>query len=244
VAVLKTKSASIHYEVRGSGYPVLLLAPGGLRSSRRLWDAQPWNPSERLAGKYRLVTMDQRNAGESAAAPSAGDGWLTYANDQLAVLDEIGVGSCHVVGMCIGGPFILKLLDIAPERFSAAVAIQPSGEYGNRSAKQAAMSQWIEQARLGHPETPDAVWAEFARAMLGDGIFQSVPEDRVAAMSTPLLVLAGDDIYHPREVSVRLAALARNARLIESWREGAVLESASAAIEQFLAAHTPAELGS
>ena len=75
----------IHYEVEGEGPPVLLLAPGGMRSANELWGRMPWNPRTALVDHFQLIGMDQRNAGASTAPVSGADGWSTYADDQLAL---------------------------------------------------------------------------------------------------------------------------------------------------------------
>ncbi len=125
--------ATIRYETYGDGPAVLLLAPGGLRASRiETWGNAPWNPIEALRDRFRVVAMDQRNTGTSFAPVTAGDGWDDYAADQLGLMDHLGIDRFAVVGMCIGGAFIAKLLVTAPERVTAAVAMQPIGLDDNR----------------------------------------------------------------------------------------------------------------
>ena len=89
---------------------MLTLAPGGMRSSVPLWEMAAINPLTAYAGQYRMIAMDQRNAGQSAGPLETGDPWGAYAADQLAVMDHLGIGRFLVFGCCIGGPFILKLL--------------------------------------------------------------------------------------------------------------------------------------
>ena len=108
MTVLEHGGARIHYEVEGDGFPVFTIAPGGLRSAHALWKTVPWNPRSALADDYRVIGMDQRNAGASRAPITADDGWHTYLADQLAVLDDLGIERCHVLGMCIGGPFAMS----------------------------------------------------------------------------------------------------------------------------------------
>ena len=86
--VLHHDGASIAYEEYGSGYPILLFAPGGMRSRMELWHApadgpaRPWNDwTEVLSQTYRVVAMDQRNAGGSRGPIAADHGWHTYAAD-------------------------------------------------------------------------------------------------------------------------------------------------------------------
>jgi pimeloyl-ACP methyl ester carboxylesterase len=93
MAVLKLEDAEIHYEEYGEGYPVLLFAPGGMRSRGEMWHSPParaWNDwTEVLADSYRVVSMDQRNAGRSRGAIEADQGWHTYAADQIALMDHL-----------------------------------------------------------------------------------------------------------------------------------------------------------
>ncbi len=103
--VLKLDDAEIHYQEYGSGYPVLLFAPGGMRSHTGLWHApadgppRAWNDwTEVLGETYRVVAMDQRNAGRSRGAIEADHGWHTYAADHLALIDHLGIARCHTIG--------------------------------------------------------------------------------------------------------------------------------------------------
>ena len=57
--------------------------------------------------------MDQRNAGRSFGPLEVNDPWGSFAQDQLALLDHLGVERCHVMGCCIGCSFALKLLELA-----------------------------------------------------------------------------------------------------------------------------------
>src|SRR5256885_10959312 len=92
---------SLYYEEYGSGYPVLLFAPGGMRSSIDAWRSSPFDPTRELAGDFRLIAMDQRNAGRSRA-PIGADDWATSTADHLALLDHLEIQRCHVTGGCIG----------------------------------------------------------------------------------------------------------------------------------------------
>src|ERR1700739_3233454 len=92
-------NASIYYEEFGSGYPVLLLAPGGLNSAVELWHRSTWDPTLELAKSFRVSAMDQRNAGHSHAPITGDEGWPTYAGDQAALLDHLGIETAHIMGM-------------------------------------------------------------------------------------------------------------------------------------------------
>ena len=73
--------------------------------------------------------MDLRNAngGQSSGPLEIDRPWDAYADDQLGLMDHLGIKEFLVMGFCIGGPFIWNLLRRAPERIVAAVLAQPSG---------------------------------------------------------------------------------------------------------------------
>ena len=68
--------ATLHYDVEGDGFPVLLIAPGGMRSANDLWLNMVWNPRAALADASELpglLSLDllQRLAERSRAAVAA-----------------------------------------------------------------------------------------------------------------------------------------------------------------------------
>lgn len=232
-------AAELYYEVHGNGYPILLIAPGGMRSAIPLWERAPWNLVDQLAMRYRVIVMDQRNAGRSQAPIAATDGWDVYLDDQLALLDHLGVGTCHVGGMCIGGSFCMGLVRMAPERFASAVLLQTIGLSGNRQAFYEMYDSWAAELRPRRPDVAPAAWAALRHAMYDGDFLFTVDRDFVAVCPVPLLVLCGDDLYHPRDVSLEIARLAPRAELIEDWKSPQAQPAARAALERFLASHTP-----
>src|SRR5437773_3937450 len=120
----------IHYEEAGSGFPLLLIAGGGLNSTiSGLTRGDPFNPIEEFKGEYRCIASDLRNAngGQSSGPLEIDRPWDAYADDQLGLMDHLGIGKFMVMGFCIGGPMIHNLLRRAPERIVAAAMMQPSG---------------------------------------------------------------------------------------------------------------------
>jgi len=231
--------ATIRYETYGDGPAVLLLAPGGLRASRiETWGNAPWNPIDALRDRFRVVAMDQRNTGTSFAPVTAGDGWDDYAADQLGLMDHLGIDRFAVVGMCIGGAFIAKLLVTAPERVSAAVAMQPIGLDDNRTTFDELYAAWRDDVRADHPEASDADWSAVKDNLFGrEDYLWSVPDEAVATIDRPLLVLRGNDEYHPAATSERMAADVPGARLIHTWKQGQAVAAAESEVGAFLDAH-------
>src|SRR5215471_819476 len=96
------RESSIYYEESGAGFPLLLIAPGGMNSSIDLWARAAFDPRVEYADDFRLVAMDQRNAGRSNGPLDVEDPWGSYVEDQLALVDHLGVERFHVLGCCIG----------------------------------------------------------------------------------------------------------------------------------------------
>ena len=230
----------LHYEESGSGFPVLLFAPGGMHSAIEVWGRMPWNPIEVLSDHFRVIAMDQRNAGESRGPIGGEDGWRTYAADHVALLDGLGIDSCHVLGCCIGGSYGLGLIEAAPSRVAGAVLVQPIGHSeDNRDAFYAMFDAWANDLRPQRSEVSEADWADFrARMYDGDFVF-NVSRDFVRGVDHPLMILMGDDLYHPEAISREVADLAPRAQLIEAWKEGPAVEASAQRVVEFLQAHTP-----
>src|SRR3977135_936014 len=118
----------IHYEEAGSGFPLLLIAGGGLNSTISALN-NPFNPIPEFKGEYRCIASDLRNAngGQSSGPLEINRPWDSYTDDHLGVMDHLRIQKFMVLGFCIGGPFIWNLLRRAPDRIVAAVLAQPSG---------------------------------------------------------------------------------------------------------------------
>ena len=228
--------ARIHYEVRGEGPPVLALAPGGMRSNIGFWATKPWRPWPDLTDRFRVIAMDQRNAGESTGPIEPDHGWRTYARDQLALMDHLGIARFSVVGMCIGGAFGLRLTREAPDRIAAAVLMQPIGRVDNRGTFFELFDTWAQEIAPRHPDVAPATWAAFRQNMFGgDAELYGATLADAKACRCPLLVLLGDDIYHPSATSRAVVDAAPRARLVESWKAPADHAAVDAEIRSFLA---------
>lgn len=238
---LKRGEGSIYYEEHGSGYPVFCMAPGSLGSSIEHWHSSaPFDPTVVLGGDFRLIVMDQRNAGKSWAPVTAQDGWPSYTGDHLALLDHLGIERCHLLGQCIGaGGFPFGLMQAQPQRFSAAVLMQPSGRIGPDSRRPGSGFHRWREALTGHPEATPAVFESFYNNMYTHDFVYSVRREFAQACRVPLLVLAGNDEAHPFELAEEIVRLVPNAQFIPEWKSGEPLKAAMVRIREFLLAHTP-----
>src|SRR5262249_705394 len=107
----------IRYAEIGSGLRVVATAGGGLNSCIAVWARAVINIPEEFKNDFRVITMDQRNAtgGESTGPVQVDDPWSAFAEDQLGVMDHLGIDRFFFFGNCIGGPFAMKLMEKAPQ---------------------------------------------------------------------------------------------------------------------------------
>jgi pimeloyl-ACP methyl ester carboxylesterase len=234
--------AHIHYEEFGQGFPILTFAPAGLQSVIAVWGqpSAPIDPTTEFAANYRVVAMDQRNAGGRSRAPiTAEDGWDSYTADHIALLDHLRIDRCHLYGQCIGGSFILNMLKHHPERVASAVLAQPIGRVGPMApGRPARFNSWAETLN-DHPEATEPVLDAFCRNLYAPGFVYCVDRAFVRTVETPCLILAGNDEAHPGPISDELAQLLPNNEFIRDWKSGPALEAARARVKEFLAKHTP-----
>ncbi len=240
--IFERDDVSIYYEELGIGFPLLLIAPGGMHSTISAWANGPWNPIEHLSGTYRVIAMDQRNAGRSTAPIRATDSWHVYTEDQLALMDHLRIERFHVAGMCIGGPYCMGLVQAQPERVASVVLFQSIGLSDNRQAFFDMFDSWADALKPVRKDVEPAAWEPFKQSMYGGDFLFNVSRDFVARCQTPILVLCGKDLYHPEATSREIAELAPNAQFIEHWKEPEHQAAAKSQVVEFLAANTPDHL--
>ena len=238
----------IRYEEAGSGFPLMLLPGGGLNATIAFFTGNaPFNAIEEFKGEYRCITADLRNAttGQSTGPVEVDRPWESYADDQLGLMDHLGIEKFCVMGFCIGGPFIWNLLKRAPDRVVAAVLAQPSGwrpemptlSYDNN------MTGWGPQLVKRRPEitmqTVDRFLTRMYRTNV-DFVF-TVTRDFVRTCQTPVLILPDDIPAHPYAVAMEAAMLAPKAEVsMFPWKEPKErIPLAVRQIRSFLRAHRP-----
>jgi pimeloyl-ACP methyl ester carboxylesterase len=237
----------IYYEEHGSGFPLLLIAGGGLNSTIAGL-SNPFNPIEEFKNEYRCIACDLRNAnaGQSTGPLEIDRPWDAYTDDHLGVMDHLGIKRFMVLGFCIGGPFIWNLLKRAPNRIVAAVLAQPSGSrpemrdlfYDNN------MKAWGPELVKRRPEITMDMVDRFLTKMYrtnADFVF-TVTRDFVRTVKTPILILPDDIPAHPYAVAMEAAMLAPNAEVsMFPWKEPKErIPLAIRQIRSFLRAHRPA----
>ena len=228
----------IYYDESGTGPPVLLIpGHGGYRRGSIAWLA------EALAPRFRVVAMDNRDAGESEPETEyyrLGD----MAGDAAALLDALGIDRAHVLGHSMGSSIALQLALDPPTWLDCLVLISPSvgGEPEHRTGEPLPPpAEWwvddpVERMRRVLPEVvgPDyrarmseadaaaivdlergnrTTWAGTMRQEAAAG--DDPISSRLAEVHTPTLVIHGDaDVAVPLERGQALAAGIPGARLV------------------------------
>ena len=239
----------IHFEDTGGfGVPLLIIPGGGLNSTIS-WIASgaPFNAIEELRNEYRCITCDLRNApsGQSSGPLDVERPWDSHTDDQLAVMDHLGIKRFMALGFCIAGPFIWNLLKRAPERVAAAVLSQPSGvrkETPTASYENNMKSWGPELVKLRPEITMDKV-ERFLKQMYGNPDFvYTVSRDFVRSCETPVLVMPDDSPPHPYAVAMESVMLAPKSEVtLFPWKEPKErIPVAVRQVRSFLRAHRPA----
>ena len=228
----------IYYDEFGTGPPVLLIpGHGGYRRGCLIWLAAV------LAAHFRIVAMDNRDAGESEPE-TAYYGLADMAGDAAALLDALGIVQAHVLGHSMGGAIALQLALDRPTRVDRLVLVSPAvgGEPGHRAGEPLPPpDEWwvddpVERQRrvLPHVVGPDyrsrmseadvtaiaelqrgnqTTWAGLMRQEAAVGGADLV--DRLGEIRAPTLVIHGvADLPVPLELAQALAAGISGARLV------------------------------
>src|SRR5271170_7254619 len=243
-------SVRIRYEEAGAGFPLMLLPGGGLNATIAFYTGNtPFNAIQEFKGQYRCITADLRNApaGQSTGPVEVDRPWDSYADDQLGLMDHLGIDKFVVMGFCIGGPFIWNLLKRAPNRIVAAVLAQPVGwrpEMRDPKYPGVFWKTWGPALIAQRPEITMPMVDKFVTRMFEtdpDFVF-TVTRDFVRSCQNPVLVLPDDVPAHPYAVAMESAMLAPKAEVsIFPWKEPKErIPLAVRQIHSFLKAHQPA----
>jgi len=226
----------IHYEVHGSGPPVLLVM--GLGSNAYGWYRTiPW-----LSERYQAIAFDNRGTGRSDV-PEGPYALAQMAADAAAVLDATGHDRVHVVGASLGGMIAQHFTLAYPDRVRSLVLVctTPGGPQTVR-ASEAVMAGLVQGG-----DDPSTVYRRNAWFLYGDDTRERHPDrieedlvyrqkipttpagymgqlqaamhhnawDRLPSITAPTLVVHGDaDLLIPTENGKLLASRIPGARLV------------------------------
>ncbi len=216
----------VHYEEAGSGFPMLVIPGGGLNATIAGLADHAFNPLQEFSDSYRVIALDLRNAnaGKSEGPLEIERPWDAFTDDQIGLMDHLGIDQFMVLGFCIGGPMIWNLLKRHGERVVAAILVHPSGYsssapdifYKNNLAK------WAPTFCQQRPEVTMDMVTDYLNNLYtkrADFVF-TVDRDFVRGCQTPVLVLPDDVPGHPYAAAMETAMLAPNAQVsLYPWKE-------------------------
>jgi pimeloyl-ACP methyl ester carboxylesterase len=237
----------IRYQEVGSGFPLLATPGGGLNSRISNWATAVINVMDEFKNDFRCITMDQRNAtgGESTGPIPVDDPWGAFADDQLGLMDHLGIRQFFFFGNCIGGSFALKLMERAPERIVAGVLSQPIGHRPENPDVMYNLSRdvWAKEFRERRPEVSMETIEKYLHNLyrVRPDFVYSVSREFARNCDTPMLVLPDDTAAHAYQASVDVASLAPNAEVVVyPWKDVPELKARTInRVRKFLKAHLP-----
>ncbi len=110
---VEVQGARLHYEIEGSGRPVLLIHAAN--TDARMWE----ETAAALSSRYRIIRYDMRGMGRSEMGT---EGYTAY-RDIEGVLDAVDIGACTLVGVSAGGYCALEFVLAQPRRVASLVLV-------------------------------------------------------------------------------------------------------------------------
>lgn len=221
--------ARIAYQIGGEGPPLLLLA--GQANNHHWWDGV----REDFEAIRTTITLDYRGTGASDK-PETAYSTVLFAEDALAVLDELNLTDADVYGTSMGGRTAQLIAARAPERVRRLVlgCTSPGGDHGiersdavrrslgqlDRDAARRALAElmytpgWLARHPGPHQTMGDPDMPDHARRLHLQASARHDAWDLLPAIKAETLVLHGtDDVFNPTANAPLLTARIPNARM-------------------------------
>ena len=228
----RIRDIDVHYEMHGSGEPLLLIH--GLGSSTEDWEPQ----IKDFASHFRVITYDVRGHGRTDK-PRARYSVPQFADDAAALLQHLQVGPAHVLGISMGGMIALQLAVDHPGTVKSLTIVNSGPELVLRTWRQRlaiysrfAIVRLLGMRKMGEllatkllPDSAQAAardtfverWARndpgaylrSLRALIGWSV-----ASRLGSIAAPTLVLTADQDYTPVPFKEEYTAKVPGARLV------------------------------
>ena len=120
---LDVNGTRLYYEdTGGSGEPLVF-------SHGLLWSCRMFDPQVRaLRDRYRCIAYDHRGQGQSDVSRMHTVDMETVYADGVALVEKLGVGPCHFVGLSMGGFVGMRIAARRPELLRTLSLLETSAE--------------------------------------------------------------------------------------------------------------------
>lgn len=258
---IQSNHTNLYYKVHGEGYPLVFIH--GLGSSTRDWESQVHEFSK----AYQVITFDLRGHGQSDK-PEGPYSLPMFAADLAGLLQALGVGSAHVVGISLGGSVAFQFALDYPAKVKTLTIVNSGPALGGTREqaqqeieRRAGIVQQLGMRAMGQALAPNLFpksehaslretfverWAandprayiEATRSMLGWNV-----TDQLGSIHCPALIIAADQDYSSVEAKEAYVKLMPNAQLvvIADAHHATPIERPrefNAVLAQFLAQHS------
>lgn len=226
--IIQANGISLSYELAGPESAPVVVFSNSLGTTLEMWDAQ----AHALAGRYRVLRYNTRGHGQSQVIDQPAT-IETLTDDLAGLLDGLGIGRAHIVGLSIGGMTAQmmgirhpdKVLSLSLLATSPHMPTRESWE--ERAAKVRAEGlDWLADGTMGrwftagfhaaHPQEVARQWAQFVAtdrvgyAICCGAIAVMDLRPSLAAIKAPTLIIAGSEDpaappAHAEEIRSRVA---------------------------------------
>lgn len=119
-----------HYEVVGSGPPLLMFSPGGFNATLDNWRSQSvyarFKPLDHLPERYTCIAFDRRESGRSGGRVERVS-WADYVAQGKGLLEHLGIERAHLMGGCMGCSPVIAFAAAHSETVLSMVLYWPAG---------------------------------------------------------------------------------------------------------------------
>lgn len=216
-SVKSPDSVEIRYEVAGSGSPAIVFVHGW-SCDRSYWRAQ----IEHFAKSHRVVAVDLGGHGESGLGRKE---WTmaAFGADVRAVLEALDIRGAVLVGHSMGGPVILEVAKLAPERVAALVPVDTLGDVERRLSSET-RAGFLGPLRADFRTNTDRFVRDMFTARSDPKLIDRIAADIAAA--PPEVALSAIEQLFSYDEAVALAAIKVPVRLLNADKWPTNLEAA------------------
>jgi pimeloyl-ACP methyl ester carboxylesterase len=139
---VKVNDIQIYYEVKGKGYPLVMIVGCGA-------NLEAWDPRliEELSKHFKLVLFDNRGAGRTDL--SKGEYTIRlFADDTAGLMDALGISRAHVLGISMGGMIAQELAINYPEKVTKLTLCSTCSQFHPSQELSRAVEAMISQSSM------------------------------------------------------------------------------------------------